>query len=288
MRGRHDEHDGEFDMITPSDTKLINDLERAEIAAFGDFYRAASARSTSQNGLQLESAPGTIATIASTADVLALNRVIGLGLERPATAGDIDNLIGLYKDAGVRRFFVQLSPGAEPQNLASVLSNRGFRHHNNWVKLYRDVSPPPVVATDLAVRQIGREDAAAFGRIVAGGFDWPEPAQGWVADLVGQPGWRHYMAFDGDAPVATGALFAHGASCWVDFAATLSDYRGRGAQSALMARRIRDAADLGCQQLVVETAEDTPTRSAPSFRNMLRFGFRAAYVRPNYVYATGA
>jgi predicted acetyltransferase len=29
-------------------------------------------------------------------------------------------------------------------------------------------------------------------------------------------------------------------------AATLPEYRGRGAQGALMARRMRDAAELGC------------------------------------------
>jgi hypothetical protein len=53
----------------------------------------------------------------------------------------------------------------------------------------------------------------------------------------------------------------------------------------LLARRITDAADLGCRRLVVETAEDTPKKDAPSFRNMLRFGFQVAYVRPNYIFS---
>jgi hypothetical protein len=39
--------------------------------------------------------------------------------------------------------------------------------------------------------------------------------------------------------------------------------------------------------LVVETAEDTPEKGAPSFRNMLRFGFQVAYVRPNFIYTNG-
>ena len=33
-----------------------------------------------------------------------------------------------------------------------------------------------------------------------------------------------------------------------------------------------------------ETAEDTITRDAPSFRNLRRLGFEVAYRRPNYIW----
>ena len=57
----------------------------------------------------------------------------------------------------------------------------------------------------------------------------------------------------------------------------------QGAQSALLARRLQDAGAAGCDRFVLETAEERPERGAPSYRNALRFGFRTAYVRPNYV-----
>lgn len=44
------------------------------------------------------------------------------------------------------------------------------------------------------------------------------------------------------------------------------------------------AAALGCIDLVLETAEETPEHASPSYRNALRFGFRVAYRRPNYLY----
>jgi len=53
---------------------------------------------------------------------------------------------------------------------------------------------------------------------------------------------------------------------------------------SLVERRIRDAAAMGCRRLIVETAEDTPQHSAPSYRNMLRFGFVEAYKRANFIY----
>lgn len=67
------------------------------------------------------------------------------------------------------------------------------------------------------------------------------------------------------------------------FAATLPEYGGRGAQSAFLARRMQDAADLGCESLISETAEDTLERPVASYRNMRRFGFEVAYLRPNYL-----
>lgn len=78
-------------------------------------------------------------------------------------------------------------------------------------------------------------------------------------------------------------MFVRSGDAWLDFAATLPEYRGRGAQSALVVRRIRDASELGCRRLVVETAEEAPGKPANSLHNMLSFGFRTAYVRPNYV-----
>lgn len=267
---------------------LTSSLELSEMAAWRDFYKAGSAQSVADCGLQIAELEGAVATAATCLDILALNRVIGIGLNDLATPEQLKGLVKLYSQAGVPRFFVQVSPAAQPSDLGFRLAALGFRHHNNWIKLYRDTSAPPPVTTNLTVRQIDGEDAGAFGRIVARGFNWPAAAQRWVGELVGRPGWRHYLAFDGTTPVATGALFVSGDHAWVDFAATLPQYRGRGAQSALMARRILHANELGCRLLVVETAEDTPQKRAPSYRNMLRFGFQRAYVRPNFVYVTDA
>lgn len=267
---------------------LMLDFETPEMAAWHDFFNAASRESISNSGLQATDLDGAVATRVAHADVLAFNRVIGIGLHGPATDQHVEQLIRFYSEAGVPRFFVQLSPAAHPAHLERRLNERGFQHYNNWVKLYRDTSPPPSAHTDLTVRQIDESGALAFGTIAAQCFGLPEATRSWIGEVVGRPGWQHYLAFDRQQPVATGALFVSGDQAWLDFAATLPEYRGRGAQAALLARRIVDAAQLGCRWLVVETAEETPQRGAPSFRNMLRFGFRQAYVRPNFIYAIGS
>jgi len=104
-----------------------------------------------------------------------------------------------------------------------------------------------------------------------------------AAAPVGRPGWTHYGAWDGSDLVATGAMFTTGRVAWIAFAATKASHRGRGAQSSLIAERVRRASDLGCDWVITETAEELPDRPAPSYRNLRRLGFTDAYRRQNYV-----
>jgi hypothetical protein len=266
---------------------LVQALELCEMEAWGDFYRAASPDSVSSCGIQFAEVESSIVTIASEVDVLALNRAIGLGLDQQPSEAQIDRIIQLFSKAFVPRFFIQISPNAVSTSLPRLLESRSFSHYNNWVKLHREVDPPLRVETDLMVKEIGENLASEFGRVAVTAFEWPERVQSWIGDLVGREGWRHYMAFDGSTPVATGALFVQNGFGWLDFASTLPGYRNRGAQSAILAVRIKDASELDCRYLVVETAEETPDKPSQSYRNMLKFGFRVAYVRPNYIYTPG-
>ncbi len=264
------------------DSAEVRSLEACEMEAWADWYRAAGDASRETCSPGLRTVAGAILTHAAP-DVLAFNRVVGLGLRQPAAESDIEEIVDAYAAAETSRFFVQVAPGAAPPDLGRLLERKGFRHYNNWIKLCRDGSDPPDVASDLTIRPIGASEAAGFGAIAVECFGWPETVRPWVGDTVGREGWSHYMAFDGDIPVATGAFFATGQCAWLDFAATLPEHRGRGAQSGLLARRIRDAAVLGCRTMVVETAQQTSERESPSWRNTLGFGFRQAYARPNYI-----
>jgi hypothetical protein len=65
--------------------------------------------------------------------------------------------------------------------------------------------------------------------------------------------------------------------------ATRSEFRRRGAQNAILAARIRRAAELGCTMVVTETGELVEDRPSSSYRNILRAGFEPQYLRANYV-----
>jgi hypothetical protein len=221
---------------------------------------------------------------ASKVDVLGFNRAVGLGLDGPASEGQIDEVIAHFARLAVPRFFVQLHPEAEPAALPQWLERRGFTHYNNWVRLHRDVSEFRADRELPRVERIGPERAEAFGHIVVHAFEWPEALAPFVTCLVGRPGWHHYLAYEGDTPIGTATLYAEGEMGWFGFAATVAEFRGRGAQTALIARRIADAGEAGCKHLIVETAQQTPEKEAPSYRNIRRSGFEVAYLRPNYLY----
>ncbi len=56
-----------------------------------------------------------------------------------------------------------------------------------------------------------------------------------------------------------------------------------GAQNALLARRLQEAATQGAQVAVTETDERVPDKPDNSYRNILKAGFVEAYVRQNYL-----
>lgn len=262
-------------------------FEKCEMAAWHDFLRAAPDDIQSSMGIESVELDGALLSIVPGADVLGLNRVMGLGVVRAATQNLVEDAVNRYRAAGAKRFFVQVSPVAKPDGISRWLTDRGLSRYNNWVRLHRTTDSVPEIETPLAIRQIGREDAAAFGEIAAQCLGWPEEIGPVVAGTVGRPGWRHYMAFDGDIPAATGALYADGEIGWMDFAATRTEYRGKRAQKALAVRRIIEARNMGCREVIVEVAEHKPDKEATSNKNMMKLGFVASYKRPNYILELG-
>ncbi len=262
----------------------VRNLEEIEIAAWLDLYRAAPPKWAERHGLQARAIGPMAVSIISGIDILAMNRIVGYGLPGSEDEPLVKAAMDLYSRARLPRFFVQLAAPTASPGARDLLEQYGLSWYNNWVKLFRDTSPPPPAETDLTIRKVGRDVGLKFGKVVVGAFDWPSDIAEWVASTLGRPGWHHYAAFDKDTLAATGAMYVRGPMAWFDLAATLPGYQGRGAQSAILAQRIRDAAAMGVELIAVETAEQTSEKPAPSYRNTLRFGFRVGYVRPNFIW----
>ena len=81
-------------------------------------------------------------------------------------------------------------------------------------------------------------------------------------------------------------MYVCGEGAWLGLGATVSADRRRGAQTALLARRARDAAKLGCKWVCAETPPDTADRPNASYRNMRRAGMEVRYERANYAFRT--
>ncbi len=271
-------------MTAPNSQKIAWLVESGEFGAWMNYYTCAPLDFTLRYGVGVARAGSAWVTMIPKLDQVFFNRVNGLGLEAPATETMLDEALGVLDSAGCHNYMVQLSPAAQPPELPGWLEARGLAFRNNWAKMFRGAEPPPASQTDLRIERIGSESADAFGRIALECFEMSPVLLPFMSCHVGKPGWLHYLGFDGGHPVSTAALFISGDVAWLGFGSTLPSHRGRGAQGALFARRIADGLAAGCKWFVTETGEDTPQEPNPSYRNMLRAGFKLAYMRPNYAH----
>ena len=118
-------------------------------------------------------------------------------------------------------------------------------------------------------------------------YGLPEGLEPIIAALPGRPGWHCWLALDGSVPAGAAALHVSsdgGAPAgYLGMAGTAPEHRGKGAQSALLAKRIERARELGCDAVYTETGEQRPDRPSASYRNILRSGFEELYVVPNWL-----
>jgi len=203
-----------------------------------------------------------------------LNRVHLCGTEAEMSADGVSRLIGFFAGHGVQRFFVWLSPGPDIDKARGLLDRAGFSriHWTGYPTLCRERHTPVVFKTELDVRQVSPDDIVA-ARKSLGETLWPE-----YVTSAGKAGFYHYMAFDGSRPVAIAALCVFEDIGYLMAASTAENDRKRGAQQALIARRVERAERLGCAMLVSETLY----MLEHSYRNLQRAGFEEVYEKEVY------
>ena len=92
-----------------------------------------------------------------------LNRIVGLGLEGPATEEQLEDAIAAM--AGLR-YYVSISPAAEPAELGDWLAARGFEPSWGWMQFRRGVAELPQAETSLRIVEIGPERGPELARLL--------------------------------------------------------------------------------------------------------------------------
>ena len=255
--------------------------ERGELEAFRDLYAAAPP----ELGAGTKAIGGALCLrLEPLSTVTMFNRVLGLGIGEPASDAQLDAALGFLR--GVQAY-VTVAPEAAPPDLGERLAARGLAPDRGWTKFSRSTADPPQASTELRVERDERGDGVRRGRHTTGSR-LPDLFLDWLRRLPGRDGWQCFVAFDGDAPAAAGALYVTGAVGWIGIGATIPAQRGKGGQSALLAARIQAAAEAGCEVVVTETGAPVDGQPNGSYRNIVRAGFEPQYVRPNYLSATAA
>jgi len=268
--------------LTPEKFAMLNEFGESEARA--NYYLCAPPEFAQKYRLEAKLIGSVWVIMIAELDWGFFNRIIGLGVGDVATEPLLDDAISVLKNAGCKNYMAQISPLAQPSHLLEWLNARGFTKDCNWAKVYRGNEPAPSIPTDLRVESIGIEYADDFADVTLTAFGIPPELRPFVNGNVGKSGWHHYLAFDGEQPVSAAGMYVKADIGWLGFGSTLESHRNRGGQGAMFARRITDGLALGCKWFITETPEDTTESPNPSYHNMLRTGFKLAYLRPNYVH----
>ncbi|MFN8534791.1 MAG: hypothetical protein U0556_14740 [Dehalococcoidia bacterium] len=256
--------------------------EAIERDAVEDAIAATPAEVARQLGLRVRRFGETAVVSASNAPTVWVNRTIGLGLDGLPTDTTLDSIIDELRAHAPAAFALQISPLADRPEIGGWFAAKGLHYTGAWTRLVRGAEPPQPVKTEVRVEQAETADAEHWATILGVGFGLPVEMCVPFSATIGRPGWLHYLGYLGDQPVACAAMFVRDGSANLGYTATLPEARGRGAQSALIARRIGDAIALGCRFLTAEVEESTEQHPNPSHFNLVRAGFTIAYNRHNW------
>lgn len=266
-------------------------METSDVAALVEFSEARAygslagkdAGSPAAHACRIAAFDSAIAIVSPALEnTLNLNRVIGLGIREAASEATLDRIADLYGRLGLS-YGIEVGPFAQPSELAVWLRGRRLRRSLATAMHYRSAEPLPTDFASLSVVRADGAECRQVADICCSVFRMPPTVHGLIAEAGRLDAWRHWLVYLGATPIAAALSYVADGVAWLGWDATLPEYRGHHAQTALIAQRINDAVAAGCRHVTTETAPHTVAWQDPSQRNYEKMGFVRAYERSTYV-----
>jgi GNAT superfamily N-acetyltransferase len=263
-----------------TDQALARRLERTEAAGNAGFVEA-RARLNPDHGSTWIEVAGAYAMFDGLDS--PITQTFGLGMFAPLEAADLNTIESFFLERGAATHH-EVCPLSDPAHLV-ILSERGYRPIEQSTVLCQSLP--------LSASPTGRPGAGVTARLMAPGEEdlWIDTSvAGWssapeVAFLV--RGFAEIMAKGGGAgcfvaelegrAIATGAMVLHDGVALLAGASTVPEWRGRGAQAALLAARLRYAAEQGADLAMMAALPGSQSQL-----NAERQGFRICYTRTKW------
>ena len=207
-----------------------------------------------------------------------IGRATGVGLDQSLTPEDLDRIEAFYRDHKAPSQ-VDLTPLHGPE-VFEMFKERGYAIAELNNVLYRKLDPKeefPDPPAHCEIRRSPADEADITGNIVESAFfpdGAPEAFRGLIAPLYQMENALAFVAAVDGKPVAcgTGLVIPQHKVFALCGAGTLTEFRRRGLQTALLQARMKAARDAGCEYAVVVTQGGTISQ-----RNAERLGLRVAY-----------
>jgi predicted N-acetyltransferase YhbS len=213
-----------------------------------------------------------------------INCAYGVASEGPVERAELERMSSWYEAHGVEPRF-ELNPFTDAETLKHVgdLGFRIFQFENvlyRWLRPGETIAPPLGFPPGITYRVINREDEEdilAHARVSMSGFYDGEPAASdyatWFQMLRNERTSGFVAEIEGKV-VGAGAVEVNGEISALISLSVLPDFRRRGIQQALIAKRLEHAANLGARVATIGSLPNAGTE-----RNVFRMGFQVAYTK---------
>ena len=202
-----------------------------------------------------------------------LGKVYGFGVDSPATSEDLDEILDRLRSEKVSLVRFRVPPTPQHEEISDWLVEKGLKRLTFVVQWLSELDSLRPVESPFPIRTVPNSESEALGQLIATNYRLKDTDSASYHARLGEiPGMQCYMAFDGEVPIATGALYRLGEGCILQYGTTQGAYRKRGIQTAMIGYRSNQAKSMGCQWACASTM--TCDRSG---RNMQKQGFDRAY-----------
>ncbi|KEO84851.1 GNAT family N-acetyltransferase [Tumebacillus flagellatus] len=225
-------------------------------------------------GVEIKTFGRAVAMLAHHFPVIDFNRVYGIGAEE---IQHVDDICAFFASAN-RNFMIDVPPQRTTPELLQALTARGFRQSGFHTAMYGvpDVSKVRPVE-GLEVRRVQPHEVELYGRIFTRSLEIPDDIPERTESnflLVEDPEWHLYLCWQGDTAIGFTMMQIVDGVAGFALAATLPEYRNRGAQTAMLHQRMLDAEAAGAHLIVAQC-----DFASGSHRNLQRAGFHVAYTK---------
>ena len=211
-----------------------------------------------------------------------LTQTFGLGLFDEITDAEIDRIEEFFREHEAPVFH-EVSPMADA-SLIGLLNRRGYQPVELTSVMYRTLEdlPEPVLNSRITARVIEQDEVDLWARTAADG--WSTEMEG-MEDFMFQfcrigaqcAGASPYIVELDGKPISTGTLLIYDDVAMLAGASTIPEGRRQGAQTALLAARLRHAAESGCTTAIIGAAPGSQSQ-----KNAQKNGFDIAYTRTKW------
>lgn len=269
--------------MTFADTNLARRLEAAECAVS---VASAQARATGGGDSPCRNVAGGVVIFQGPES--PFNAAKGMGLNGPVTDADLDSIAAHFQTRGARSFTFDVCPHAD-ETLGPRLVARGYAFAGFETVTFRPMTPadtrlpielPPGAVLQAPAPEEQEEWAVLLAKVFSDSESPPEFMVEFGRGFFRVRGATAVCAKMDGRLVAAAGMGVQGNVAALFGAGTLTPFRGRGLQRAMLAWRLRRAAELSCDLAKVDTKPGTRSQ-----RNAERAGFRVAYTRAQFSWA---